>query len=196
MLRIGLASAAARGAIVAISAALLHGGSRTCSPLGWVAGLAILPMDQPARVFVAARLTYAALHSALLATAAPATTVRLIAEADADGGSRALVPAVGHGVLERMGRLCGGSGAFSDSLLERPSWHAPGAASVAAPAAGALLLAASSAFLLGEYARAAVGRPSMLHSQGVHTMHFMLGFDGLCDVESREGQQETEAETL
>lgn len=198
MLHLALADAAARGAIVAVSAALLHGGSRTCTSLGWVAGLAIFPLDQPTRVAVAVRLGYGAVHSALLATAARATTGQLTAGANGVGISRSLVSAVEGRTLDSgcVGRWCGGLSTLFDPLFSQQSSPALGMPSLAAPAVGALLLAASSAFLLGEYAHAAAGRPSLLESRGAHALHFMLGFDGFSDAPSdQRGQEETEAET-
>lgn len=43
----------------------------------------------------------------------------------------------------------------------------------------ALLLAASCARMLAQYALAVAGAPSTLSSQSAHALHFMLGFDGI-----------------
>jgi hypothetical protein len=197
MLRLALADAAARAAIVAVSAALLHGGNRTCASLGWVAGLALLPLDPQARMLVAAGLAYGAAHSALLATAAPAIAGASAAGETGAGSSRALVFVVGDGLRDRecVGRLRGGMAVLFHPLFGEASGSALGVPSMAAPVAGALLLGASSAFLLGEYAKAAAGRPSLLQRPGAHALHFMLGFDGVTDAQSdREGQEEEEVE--
>jgi len=158
MLRLVIVEATTRGAMTGVFSLLLHAGPDTCDALGWLAGLAILPLGHAARLDIVSRLAYRALLSALLNPTAGS------AGAGGSGSVAALVAPSACASVAGWG--LGGVGGS-----ELAAW--------AVTAAGALLLGAACARVLGEYAKAVTGQPSRLGITGVQALHFMLGFDGV-----------------